>query len=99
MRKQQQKQQQQQQQQEMQEDEGIRDSEEEKEAARKAAGSEESAGGQPGTKILEWQDTHSLPWGILLLLGGGFALALGFRVFSSLPLFVLSFLFFFFLRS
>lgn len=31
-------------------------------------------------KILDWEDMKKLPWGILLLLGGGFALADAFKV-------------------
>jgi sodium-dependent dicarboxylate transporter 2/3/5 len=31
-------------------------------------------------QILEWEDTKNLPWGILLLFGGGMALAHGFEV-------------------
>lgn len=34
-----------------------------------------SGGGGP--RLLEWQDTKNLPWGILLLFGGGLALAAG----------------------
>jgi sodium-dependent dicarboxylate transporter 2/3/5 len=32
-----------------------------------------------GQKLLSWEDTVKLPWGILLLFGGGMALALGFE--------------------
>ena len=32
-----------------------------------------------GEKILSWEDAVKLPWGILLLFGGGMALALGFE--------------------
>lgn len=32
-----------------------------------------------GEKLIEWQDAVKLPWGILLLFGGGLALALGFE--------------------
>jgi len=32
----------------------------------------------PGERILEWQDMKKLPWGILLLFGGGMALAASF---------------------
>ncbi|MFC3040381.1 SLC13 family permease [Virgibacillus xinjiangensis] len=31
-----------------------------------------------GTKILEWEDSRDIPWGILLLFGGGLAIAAGF---------------------
>ena len=31
------------------------------------------------TRLLEWEDLKSLPWGILLLFGGGLALAKGFQ--------------------
>lgn len=30
-------------------------------------------------RILEWQDSREIPWGILLLFGGGLAIAAGFR--------------------
>lgn len=33
------------------------------------------SGGEPGERLLRWQDTAELPWGILLLFGGGLALA------------------------
>jgi sodium-dependent dicarboxylate transporter 2/3/5 len=32
-----------------------------------------------GVKIMTWEDTIKLPWGIVLLFGGGMALALGFE--------------------
>ena len=32
-----------------------------------------------GTKIIAWEDAVKLPWGIVLLFGGGMALALGFE--------------------
>jgi len=32
-----------------------------------------------GTKIINWEDAVKLPWGIVLLFGGGMALALGFE--------------------
>ena len=35
-------------------------------------------------QILEWGDMAKLPWGIVLLLGGGFALADAFKVMLSL---------------
>ena len=34
--------------------------------------------GEKGKKLIIWQDAVKLPWGILLLFGGGMALALGF---------------------
>lgn len=34
---------------------------------------------QPDKNILEWNDTAKLPWGILLLFGGGLAIAAGFQ--------------------
>lgn len=34
---------------------------------------------EKGKKILTWEDTINLPWGILLLFGGGMALAKGFE--------------------
>jgi sodium-dependent dicarboxylate transporter 2/3/5 len=36
------------------------------------------AGGKGG-RILEWKDSKDIPWGILLLFGGGLAIAAGFR--------------------
>lgn len=33
------------------------------------------ARGEESKRILEWEDTKKVPWGVLLLLGGGFALA------------------------
>jgi sodium-dependent dicarboxylate transporter 2/3/5 len=33
---------------------------------------------RPGERLLEWRDTAELPWGMLLVFGGGFALASGF---------------------
>lgn len=33
-----------------------------------------------GGRLLRWEDTLRLPWGIVLLFGGGFALAQGFKV-------------------
>ncbi|QBQ04815.1 SLC13 family permease [Sporosarcina pasteurii] len=32
-----------------------------------------------GSRILEWKDSKEIPWGILLLFGGGLAIAAGFR--------------------
>lgn len=32
-----------------------------------------------GSRILEWKDSKEIPWGILLLFGGGLAIATGFR--------------------
>ena len=34
---------------------------------------------RPGKTILEWKHTTDVPWGILLLFGGGFAIATGFE--------------------
>lgn len=36
------------------------------------------AGDGSGARLLSWRDTHTVPWGILMLLGGGLALASGF---------------------
>ena len=33
--------------------------------------------GKSPSSILEWKDTHNLAWGVILLFGGGFALAKG----------------------
>lgn len=38
-----------------------------------------SKGRGAGKKILDWEDAVKLPWGILLLFGGGMALAVGFE--------------------
>lgn len=35
---------------------------------------------QPDKKILDWQTAEKIPWGILILFGGGLALAEGFQV-------------------
>ncbi len=35
------------------------------------------SGGQPGEPLLKWSDSVRVPWGVLLLLGGGLALARG----------------------
>jgi sodium-dependent dicarboxylate transporter 2/3/5 len=35
--------------------------------------------GRPGERLLEWPMAKQVPWGMLLLFGGGFALAAGFR--------------------
>lgn len=32
-----------------------------------------------GTRILDWSDSKEIPWGVLLLFGGGLAIAAGFR--------------------
>ncbi len=37
------------------------------------------APGEKGQRLLSWKDTQKLPWGILLLFGGGLALATGFK--------------------
>jgi sodium-dependent dicarboxylate transporter 2/3/5 len=34
---------------------------------------------EKGKKIMDWPTAHKLPWGILLLFGGGFAVAAGFQ--------------------
>jgi solute carrier family 13 (sodium-dependent dicarboxylate transporter), member 2/3/5 len=34
---------------------------------------------QTGLRILDWKDSREIPWGILLLFGGGLAIAAGFR--------------------
>jgi sodium-dependent dicarboxylate transporter 2/3/5 len=34
---------------------------------------------RPGERLLEWRMAKEVPWGMLLLFGGGFALAAGFR--------------------
>ncbi len=34
---------------------------------------------QAGLRILDWKDSREIPWGILLLFGGGLAIAAGFR--------------------
>lgn len=33
----------------------------------------------PGGRVLEWRDSRDIPWGVLLLFGGGLAIAAGFR--------------------
>ena len=38
-----------------------------------------SVKGRKGSKILDWETARQLPWDIVLLFGGGFALANGFR--------------------
>lgn len=40
-----------------------------------------------GERLLEWENTAKVPWGILLLFGGGFALAKGFGI-SGLSVFI-----------
>ncbi len=37
-------------------------------------------GNTKGEGLLSWSDTPNLPWGIILLMGGGFALAAGFQL-------------------
>ena len=37
------------------------------------------SGDRPGKRLMEWSHTKELPWGILLLFGGGFAIAGGFE--------------------
>ena len=34
---------------------------------------------RPGERLLEWKHMNDMPWGMLLLFGGGFALAAGFK--------------------
>jgi len=34
---------------------------------------------RPGERLMDWETAASLPWGIVLLFGGGFALASGFK--------------------
>ena len=38
------------------------------------------AGKSTGGRLLDWKDTSELPWGILVLFGGGLALATGFKI-------------------
>lgn len=38
------------------------------------------AGKSKGGRLLHWKDAQQLPWGILILFGGGLALATGFKV-------------------
>ncbi len=38
-----------------------------------------SAPNQPGEKLLDWESAVRLPWGIVLLFGGGLAIAAGFK--------------------
>jgi sodium-dependent dicarboxylate transporter 2/3/5 len=44
---------------------------------------------QVGGRLLDWEDTKKVPWGILLLFGGGLALAKGFST-SGLSVFIAS---------
>lgn len=44
---------------------------------------------QVGGRILDWEDTKKVPWGILLLFGGGLALAKGFST-SGLSVYIAS---------
>jgi len=37
------------------------------------------AGNRSGERLMDWNTAKNLPWGILLLFGGGFALAAGFK--------------------
>lgn len=47
------------------------------------------AGKQIGGRLLDWEDTKKVPWGILLLFGGGLALAKGFST-SGLSVYIAS---------
>lgn len=47
------------------------------------------AGKEIGGRLLDWEDTKKVPWGILLLFGGGLALAKGFST-SGLSVFIAS---------
>jgi sodium-dependent dicarboxylate transporter 2/3/5 len=47
------------------------------------------AGKQTGGRLLDWEDTKKVPWGILLLFGGGLALAKGFST-SGLSFYIAS---------
>jgi len=47
------------------------------------------AGKQIGGRLLDWEDTKKVPWGILLLFGGGLALAKGFST-SGLSFYIAS---------
>jgi sodium-dependent dicarboxylate transporter 2/3/5 len=47
------------------------------------------AGKVVGGRLLDWEDTKKVPWGILLLFGGGLALAKGFST-SGLSLYIAS---------
>lgn len=42
---------------------------------------------EKGKRLMDWQDAVKLPWGILLLFGGGLTLALGFDT-SGLALWI-----------
>ncbi|MFT6093868.1 MAG: sodium-dependent dicarboxylate transporter 2/3/5 [Pseudohongiellaceae bacterium] len=47
------------------------------------------AGKKAGGRLLDWEDTKKVPWGILLLFGGGLALAKGFST-SGLSFYIAS---------
>ena len=38
-----------------------------------------ASGGKPNQKLIDWESAVKLPWGILLLFGGGLAIAAGFQ--------------------
>lgn len=37
------------------------------------------SGTEPGERLLDWEDTVELPWGVIILIGGSFAVALAFQ--------------------